>query len=281
MYFNISSIESFYLAFINVFLNSIFMLCSYHFLKIVKTRKLNLNLNVDEVFCGCLVLTMLFCGLQNLNIFSFDLVKFVGFLVILLSTAMLKNSFSVILSIVLGLGASLPAGDLSYLTIFSIAAVFVNVFKNYSKLYSILIVLLVDLVFSLFFVSTKTFSLISIFPVLFAGLIYFLIPNKIINKVKSVLYLKNENDSLKNILNQNKMQVSKKLLYTAEVFYEMDKNFRKLVKGSLDVKNSKLMICNEIIRCNCENCPQRAKCLKGFNRELKNIFEKLVDVGFA
>ena len=60
----------------------------------------------------------------------------------------------------------------------------------------------------------------------------------------------------------------------------MDKSFRNLVKGNLDPNSAKLMVCNEVIKHNCESCPQKAKCLKGFNNELKKVFEKLCDVGF-
>lgn len=275
-----SSLTNLYLCILNVLLNSIFLLSSTNFFKVLVVRKFNLNLNTDEIICGCLVLIFLFCGLQNINIFTFDLVKTIGLFFILVSSLIFKNSFSVILGVVMGLGAGLPASNLSYITLFSVVGVVANIFKSYSKIYSVTAVLLVDFVFSLFFVNTQSFDFLNILPTIISCFAFIFIPQTVLNKLSQTFFINTENTSLKNILNQNKLQVSKKLLYTSEVFYEMDKNFRKLVKGNLDIKNSKTMICNEVIRCNCENCSQKARCLKGFNSELKRIFDSLIDIGF-
>ncbi|MBQ3213728.1 MAG: SpoIIE family protein phosphatase [Clostridia bacterium] len=279
LYFNFSNLSQFYFCFLDVVLNSVFLLCAFNFFKILKTRNFNLNLNVDEIVCGGFVLIFLFCGLQNLGFLYFDIVKFTGVFLVLVSTYLLKNSFSVLLAVVSGLGAGLTNGNLNYLTLFSIVAVVANIFKGYSRIYSTIGVLLSDLVFGAFFILNQ-FSVLNFLPTIVAGTIFFLIPKKFLENLKKQIYLKNESNSLKNILNQNKLQLSKRLLYTSEVFYQMDKSFRKLVKGSLDAKSAKLMICNEIIKYSCENCPQKTKCLKGFNSEHKKIFEQLINTGF-
>ena len=279
IYFSFSELSSFYFSFLNVILNGIFILCCSNLFKVLKVRKFNLNLNVDEFVSGSLVLALLFCGVQNLNIFAFDITKLIGISLVLLLTNLTNNVSSVVIGITMGLGASLCAGDLTYIALFSLVGVFAYIFKGYSKIYSILITLIIDLAFTLFF-SNQVFNIFSYLPTILSCLIYFLVPSKILNNLKAQMFLNNDNNSLKNILNQNKLQVSKRLLYASEIFYEMDKNFRSLVKGELDVKNAKLMICNELLRSNCETCPQKSKCMKGFNSELKKIFEQLVNVGF-
>lgn len=279
IYFSFSNLSSFYYAFLNVILNSIFILCCSNLFKVLKGRKFNLNLNIDEFVCGSLVLALLFCGVQNLNIYAFDITKLIGITLVLLLTSLTSNISSVVIGIIMGLGASLCAGDLTYIALFSLVGVFAYIFKGYSKIYSVLITLIIDLAFSLFF-NNQNFNTFIFLPTTLGCVIYFLIPNKFLNNLKSQIFLNNDNNSLKNILNQNKLQVSKRLLYASEIFYEMDKNFRCLVKGELDVKNAKLMICNELLRSNCESCPQKVKCMKGFNSELKKIFEQLVNVGF-
>ena len=74
--------------------------------------------------------------------------------------AIFKNTFSVILAIVIGFGAGLPAGDLSYITLFAVVSVVANIFKTYSKIYSAIGVLLADFVLGLFFIVSKSFDLI-------------------------------------------------------------------------------------------------------------------------
>jgi len=279
IYFNLGSLSGIYISAINVVLNTLFMLCTNNFLKLIKIRKFNLKMNVDEVVCGCVAVALIFCGVQCLNVFSFDITKFLGILLILFSSVVFKDAFGIVLSCVLGLGASLTSGNLTYTALFCLVSLFCYIFKNYSKIYSALTTIILDLAFSLF-VLQSAFSPLAFLPTILACIIFVAMPNKIINMLGHNLILNSDNDSLKNILNQNKMQVSKRLLYTSEVFYEMNKNFRSLVKGGLDIKNAKIMICNELVKSTCENCPQRAKCLKGFNSELKKIFEQLINVGF-
>ena len=117
-------------------------------------------------------------------------------------------------------------------------------------------------------------------PTIIACAIFVFIPKNMINKIKFNLYVDKSTNSLKTILNQNKLQTSKKLLYTAEIFYEMDKSFRKLVKGTISEKDAKTMLCGELIRTNCESCPNKARCLKGYNNDLRKIFDNLINAGF-
>lgn len=277
---NVSDAQTFYLSLTNVILNTLCVMCSSVFLKILRARKMNLTLNIDEVVCGCVLLLFMFCGIQNLNIFFFDITKFLGILFILLSVYVLPNSFSVIGAVVCGVGSTLCNANTSYIVLFSCIAVICNIFKNQHKIYSIFSVLICDALVSFFIFDVSINFLVEFLPTICACLIFFVLPKSFLQVTKQIFYADAQSDALKNILNQNKMQLSKRLAYTAEVFYEMDKNFRRLVKGELDAKTSKIIVCNEVIKQNCENCSNKNKCLKNFNSELKKVFERLVDVGF-
>ena len=269
-----------YYSMIDVMLNTVFMFCVLNFIKIVTARKLNLNLNVDEIVCGALVLALIFCALQNVNSYSFDIVKFVGFLLILLATNIAPSSFAVVMSVVMGLGCFLVAGKLEYTTLFCITAVFCYVFKKQNKVFSVIALLCVDVALGLFLNLFGEYNVWSIVSSVAPCVVFLAFPNKIMAKCSAKMFVKKEENTLKNMLNQNKLQTSKKLLWTAEVFYEMDKSFRNMVKGSLDKKSAKEMIANELIRSNCDNCSQRSRCLKGFSGEHKKEFDSLTNSGF-
>ena len=280
VYFQFESIESVYISIVDVLLNIVFMLCCSNFFKVLSSRKFNLNLNVDEIVCGGVLLAIFFCGLQNVNIFAFDIVKLVGFMIVLFGGYMLPNGFNVVLGVVGGLGAFLCAGALEYVTLFSVVAVGNYIFKSLNRVYSVIVLLAIDVCLNLFL---KLFGVVNIWtfmPTVTISIVYLIIPSKILKDASRNMFLYREDNTLKNILNQNKMQTSKKLLYTAEIFYEMDKSFRKLVKGHLDERSAKSMLCSEVIRENCENCNNKVKCLRGFNSELKKIFENLINAGF-
>ncbi len=280
IYLKSSSWADAYYCFIDIMLNTLFMFCALNFVKVVSARRLNLNLNVDELVCGCLVLALAFCALQNINYFKFDIVKFIGFELILFATAIAPNSFAVVMSIVMGLGCFLTAGQLEYTTLFCIVSVFSYIFKKQNKVFSVVALLSVDVSLGLFLHLFGEYNIWSIMSSVLSCFIYLAVPNTLMSRWSAKLFVKKEENTLKTMLNQNKLQTSKKLLWTAEVFYEMDRNFRNMVKGSLDSKSAKQMIASELIRSNCDNCPQRSRCLKGFAGEHKKVFDSLTNSGF-
>jgi len=277
---NATNLQQSYVAFINILLNTLCVLCSSVFLRVIKYRKLNLDLNIDEIVCVCVLMLFIFCGLQNLNVFVFDITKLFGIAVILFFSLTLPNSFSLIASIICGFGAMLVNNQTDYIVVFCLIAVLCCIFKNQHRLYTFLSVIIVEGLLYFFIFNSQIEFFIYMLPSVLVSVIYLMLPKTMISYVKQIFYNDGKNDALKNILNQNKLQLSKQLMYTSEVFYEMNKNFRSMVKGNLDVKTSKTIVCNEIIKQNCQNCSNKARCLKSFNTELKQVFEKLINIGF-
>ena len=274
-----NSLSQIYISSSNVILNTLFMLCCSNFFNIVIVRKFNFNLNVDEIVCGAIILSVLFCGLANFNL-PIDLVKLCGFSLILFCFSTFPGSFGVVTACVCGLGAFVSNGNPSYITLFSMVSLFNYIFKSQNRIYAILSTIIVDIMLCAVLELFGEVGVFTFLPTIVVCFAYYFVPATIFSKLKNMFFVDSENSSLKNILNQNKLQTSKKLLYTAEVFYEMDKSFRKLVKGNLEPSTAKTMLCNELIRENCETCHLKNRCLKSFNSEHKKVFESLINVGF-
>lgn len=279
VYFNIFSLELLYISLIDTLLNSIVAISLSMAIKTTIHRHFSLSLNADEAFCLCLVLAVIFCGVQSVNVFTFDIVRLVGFSIVLLST-LLPSSMLLLPSISMGVGAFLCGGSMEYLAIFCISSSVCMLFKSQSRLFVSLSILVVDVSLGLIGGLHSLYSLISFIPTLICASIFLIIPKSLLARLQSLLYADRHSLSLKNILNHSRAKTSRRLLYTAEVFYEMDKCFRKLVKGSLDPQSAKGMLCGEIIRENCETCHMKNRCMKNFTMEHKKIIQHLVDVGF-
>jgi stage II sporulation protein E len=226
-----------------------------------------------------ILVAMLFCGLQNINVLSFDIVKMIGLILVLLSSIVLPQGANVVVGVTLGLGTYLCGGNLEYITYFSILSIVSLLFRE-NRILGLLAILLGDVMLNFFLNLFGNITIFTFMPTIIACAIFAFIPKNMINKIKFNLYVDKSTNSLKTILNQNKLQTSKKLLYTAEIFYEMDKSFRKLVKGTISEKDAKTMLCGELIRTNCESCPNKARCLKGYNNDLRKIFDNLINAGF-
>lgn len=275
-----SSVESMYISVIDVLLNTLFALSLTNFLKIMKKRGINLNLNVDELVCGGVILALLFCGLQSINIIFFDVVKFFGLILIMFGTYLLPSPFSIVMGVIGGLGAYLCSGTLEYITLLCLIAVMTYIFKSLNRVCQVLVLCVTDVLLNLLLGLFGGVTIFTFIPTVAVSTLYLFMPKQFLHKLKTNIFLYKETRGLKNILNQNKSRTSKRLLYTSEIFYEMDKSFRKLVKGGLDKKSAKNMLCTEIMRENCESCKNKPKCMRGLSNDLKNVFESLVNVGF-
>ncbi len=275
-----ASLKQLYICFVEVFANSAFCVCVLTTIKTLKARKLSLNMSIDESFCFGIVITLIFCGLQNLSVFSIDLVKLFGLIFVLIGSKVFPNYFGVIVGVVCGFGAGLCAGNFNYITYFSLVGILAFLFKDLKKFYLSVLLMVFDLCFNLFFYSFSSQIYLSLASTLVVIITIMLIPNQTITNLKLRLFAEKTNDIFLNIIDNSKNEVSKKLAYTSQVFYEMNKNFRSFAREKLDNKNAKIMLCNEIIKSNCSSCPQKNKCLKGFNSELKRVFENLSNIGF-
>lgn len=280
VYFNISSLDTLYIALVDTALNVILTITSSNFIKVVYSRRFNLNLNADEAFCFCVFLSLMFCGLQSINVLPFDIVRLIGFSIVLLSCVTLPQSAVLLPSIVMGVGTFICGANVEYLALFSISSSVCLLFRSQSRVFLSLSILVIDVALNLFVGISSLYSVITFIPTTICAITFLLVPKSVLEKLQSILCSASSNSSLKSILNHSRAKTSKRLSYTAEVFYEMDKCFRKLVKGSLDPQSAKTMLCSEIIRENCETCHMKNRCMKNFTLEHKKIIEHLVNVGF-
>ena len=272
--------QEIYTSILNCVLNVVTTLCFAVLIKVLKQRRFNLNLQTDEIICFGFIFSLIFCGLNNVNVFVFDIVKFIGITLVLFCLFIFPLSGTMLISVLAGLGVSISNANISYIALFSLISIFGAIFKNYNKIFLCITTLCIDLCLTLFFNVFKIPIYYSLMPTIFAIAIFLLVSKKHIENLGNMIFLENKNFSVKEIFNNDKLFLSKKLLFTSEVFYEMDKNYRSLLPTKIDEKTSKIMVCNEVLRENCENCANRTKCIKNFDKEIKNIFLNLTNIGF-
>lgn len=268
-----------YVFALNAVFNTISSLCFLIVYKVFKYRKLNLKMQPDEIICFCFVLSLFFCGINSLNVFVFDVVKFLGLTLIMFLTFVLPLSGVMLMAVASGLGAGLLNGNVGYIVLFSLIAAINYIFKNQNKILICVTTFCVDLCVILFFNLFNLPIYYAVLPTISACIIFLIVSKKQVENIKNLIFIE-DNTNLKNVFDNDKMFLYEKLLLTSEVFYEMDKNFRGLLHNKIDEKTSKLLVCNEILRENCENCENRIKCVKNFDKEIRNVFQGLTNIGF-
>ena len=255
----------------------VFMISCMMFISSVVRRKYALKLNTDEKVCGAVLIIALFAGLSNVDL-SVDFVRFFATTIILF-LSLNSNGFSIPVGVCMGIGVSLGLGEVSYIALFSFMAIITTVFRE-NKFYAFLSIVLADVLLGLYFNSFLSYGLVNILSVIVGGLVYQFIPRKTINKISNILFVENSNSTSKSLVLKNKLILSNKLSATADVFYELDKTFRKLTKGNLPIEDAKKMITVEIIQSTCEGCKNKQECFRRLGESAKEIFTNLTNVGF-
>ena len=255
-----------------------FMIANTTFISSMVKRNYVLNLNTDEKVCGAVLLISLFCGLGAIEFFNVDFVRLIATFLILF-VSMFSTSIAIALGVCMGIGVSLCTGEISYIALFSFMAIISSVFKD-NKFYAFFSVVLADIMIGLYFNGFASYGVYNIVSVAISGVVYLCLPKKVIEKVGGMLFLKTSNSGSKNLVLKNKLMLSNKLKTTADVFYELDKSFRKLTKGNLPIESAKKMITVEIIQNTCEGCKNKQECFRRLGDSAKEIFTNLTNVGF-
>ncbi|HBP43330.1 MAG TPA: hypothetical protein DD621_01395, partial [Clostridiales bacterium] len=68
---------------ISLAIGLLYLYCALHVFKITK-RSRNIKLNIDEIMCLCIIVMSIGMGLANINIYSFEFLKCLGVLIILI-----------------------------------------------------------------------------------------------------------------------------------------------------------------------------------------------------
>ena len=255
-----------------------FMIANITFISAIVKRNYVLNLNTDEKVCGAVLLISLFCGLGAIEFFNVDFVRLIATFLILF-VSMFSTSFAISLGVCMGIGVSLCTGEISYIALFPFMAIISSVFKD-NKFYAFFSVILADILIGLYFNGFISYGVLNIISVVISGVVYLCLPKKVMEKVGGMLFLKTNSSGSKNLVLKNKLMLSNKLKTTADVFYELDKSFRRLTKGNLPIESAKKMITVDIIQNTCEGCKNKQECFRRLGDSVKEIFANLTNVGF-
>ena len=257
-----------------------FFISCYVFLLASIKRKMYLKLNLDEIACGLIIFIGCFCGLYELNIPYIDLVRVFGCLLLLICCYCELDSLGLCLGTIFGIGPTLAGSGIGYISLFAVMAIMIKLFKSEIRFFSSLSVVAVDIIFGLYFDVFISYNLYNVVATIIAGAVFMLLPKKLFDYVIVNFSKPSSKMAYRNIINQNNMDISKKLLELSEVFFDMDIGFRKLVRGQLPLKDSKEMFVKELVQNCCESCDNYYECHRKYEKDTKQVFNSLADNGF-
>jgi stage II sporulation protein E len=281
----LSDLNVLYEKTVSVIIGVIFTHICIHIAKAIFNRGLRYKLNIDELISLAVVLIALMIGLSDISVAGAQLVRIVVPAVLLTSLYIFGSGTSVILGSVLGLGASFYAGNVSYVAAFSLFVIIASCFKDLNKYMAAASVVLIDVVSGLYFNIYGGYGAADIICVAIGALIFVLLPKSVIDKLSDLLGGIKERHISRHIINRNRISVCSRLYEMSDVFAEMERVFKSMVKGVLTPDQAKIALVKETCEKVCYDCPERVKCwrtrIKETEEALMRLNESALDRGKA
>lgn len=251
----------------------LFLLSNLCFFSAITIRGITSKLKVIEIISGFIFIMAVSCGLNEFSYFIFEPVKFIGCLLILLLAY--SSNFSLLFASAWGIGTILNGANAVYVAPFILYALVCLPFKHSKRIFLSVAVIGLEALIGFGLNLYYNFTYLSLLPTVVAGLIFFLIPQSWLESLSSK-FTSAVNLAMRNIVNRNRDSLKKRFLSLSDVFSEMDGVFRTMIKGGLTQEQACALVMSEISEKLCQNCPERTKCHRIYEREMKSVFNELI-----
>jgi len=253
-------------------------LCIYAF-RAVFVRGLKYKAGTDENVCIFAVAVALLRGLALTTVMDVSLTLPLSGFILPLALVALGGTGAFLTASCFGVAELLAFGKLApcavYMLVVGVGLAFVGV----SKYLTVSATLLTQVATAYFFEmygNGTTFALVGLFV---GGVVFCLLPNKLINKLKAFLGGEQTPYSPRQIVNRMRVNFSRRLYNLSEVFFAMERSFKSLTRSVTSPEQAVFAISDEVASVACKDCPQRNKCWRENARATQNCFENLVNCG--
>lgn len=271
---------SIYFEIASLVVGSLFFFVYVGILEPLISRGFAYKLTPLEIICGGITLAILADGLVPLWIGPFSFLKLFVSFVLLVTAYCSKAYYTVFASVIMGFGTLIAGNNPLFIAPFIIWAVIISLFKTGKKYLMPIALLLSDLVIGYYFNLYYNFNPLELISVGVAGVIFMTIPNKVYDSITRVLCTRNDRIAVKNVVNRNRELLQRRIGNLADVFGDMDRVFRKMIKKNLSPDEVKVVLREEIKRKVCLSCSEKNRCHRTYCLESEKVFNELVDVAF-
>ncbi len=257
------------------------LICLYVMIVVMQVISLKKNcfkLTLDESICFLFFVAVLGAGLSSVEIAEFKIYRLVVALLIfiLVATKSPGLMYSIIASFTLGVGITnfslLPVAE------FMILSLMAGVFSLPGKSKIVFTVVLSDIFVRLCFFEQGLDLIFQVLPVIIAGLVFIILPNKYLNNLADLVYVKKSEVSSRNLINTTRRNIKKRISELSNVFLDMKQLHLNMVKKQLNKEELTAMLMREVMANCCRDCLDKNKCTRSLGTDNKSNLETLVNI---
>ena len=250
--------------FLELILSEVVLYCFVVAMQCFKLKGLRKKYLCDEILSICALIFSCALGLGQLNIYFYYAVF--AFLVLIIPQITAPTG-GIIFSIAFGLGGACCFEDFLLLSSFVGVGSIAAVINSERRILSYIGVVLGFILFSVYFHTyTNEFILLAF---ALGGLIYVLLPKKILYKIKSCVVTEVEWSATKEIINQTREELKNSLLNLSDVFLDM-KSLYYSMGCSENFDSAVKFLCLEVKKRVCLNCGEQ-DCRSCMDESIENM----------
>lgn len=247
-------------------------------MQILFLRKNCFKLTLDESICFLFFLATVGIGLCGIKVLNIELYRLFLMLAILICVAIGNPGLTYVLILALSFGVAIAMGELSPVAEFIVLAMLGGVFSMPSR-YKISIMVIISDIFIQYFFFNKDLMLITeLIPIVIACIIFILLPNKTLNSLADLVYVKNSEISSRNLINITRKNIRKRMSELSNVFLEMKQLHLNMIKKEL-TKEELLAMLNREVMCNCcKDCLEKPRCTRSLGTDNISALQTVLEI---
>lgn len=247
-------------------------------LHVILLRKNCFKLTLNESICFLYALALLGVGLAPVYIFEFSIARFVLVAIIFIFVAVGSPNLTISVSLTFSLGVALYSHSLLFVAEFAIVAILCNIFSMPNKFKIFLMAIIGDCFINLYFFDTGITLLYNLLPIALAGAVFVLIPNRLLNSLSDIVYVKKSEISSRNLINTSRKNVYRRMSELSNIFLEMKQIHLNMVKKDLSHSELCAMLTREIMNTCCKDCLDKNRCTRSLGTDNLSNLAQLIEV---
>lgn len=236
------------------------------------------KLTLDESVCFLFFLATLGVGLANVYILNFSIFRLLLALSIFVCVACSTPSFTFVIILSFSFGAAIGCGSLNVVAEFAVLAMFASMFAMPNKIKIVLIAVFGDVFLQLVFFNTSYTLFWGVLPIVFAGIIFILLPKKLISELSDLIYVKKSELSTRSIINTTRKNLRKRMAELSNIFLEMKQLHLNMVKKELTKDELIGMLMREVTGTCCKDCLDKNRCTRSIGTDNKSNLELMLNI---
>lgn len=265
---------------LNIILTLFFAYCSQIGCYAILFRGINYRLSLDELLSLAALLLSVSLSLYANPIFGFNLFYLFFAYLIMFASFAFPPSIALVVSVISGLGCALAFTSAGVVNVAACAliALAVIALKPFTKYASAFAALCADALLALY-VGISGYDYLQLISV-GAGLILFLLtPRKIVETLSSSLGGLNGSHATRNIVNQNRNDLSNKLQYVSRIFWNMS-NLLGASNPQAE-RYSPARLSENIAASFCGSCSNHESCFAALATDTRGVLQPMVEASLA